>query len=115
MSYDVTTNIIGQNSASVQRDAFILKQTPPPLPSALGTVDVLPMKSIIHNFPPMPFKSLFILSQYPDPPPNKIGEEDLPGGFKRTNIISEKSSPLYDLSSGIVQLDNIHVFFDALA
>ena len=54
-------------------------------------------------------------NQFPDPPPNKIGEEDLAGGFRLSDILTGKSSPMYDLSSGIVQVDNIALFFDAKA
>ncbi|MFC1528352.1 hypothetical protein ACFL5B_00430 [Candidatus Latescibacterota bacterium] len=115
MSFDVTTNIIGQNSATINRKAFLLEQMPPRLPSGVGQTRVMVFKSIIYNYPPLPFKSPFPLKHYPDPPPNRIGEIDLPGGFKKSDIISGQSTPLYNLAKGVVKIDDINVFFDALA
>ena len=108
-------NITIRQSAIPHKSLFVLKQHPEPLPSALGTLKVLPSKGFIITNSAMQKKSLFLRKQYPDPPPNKIGEEDLPGGFKHSNIMSGQGSPLYDLSRGIIQIDDVTVFFDAKA
>ncbi|MBT4483290.1 MAG: hypothetical protein HOC71_06395 [Candidatus Latescibacteria bacterium] len=115
MPFDIATNIIGRNSALMHKKAFILEQTPPTLPSGVGKTEVLVMRSVISHYSPMPFKSLLLLEQHIDPPPSRIGEEDLPGGLKKSNIISGKAAPLYDLAQGIVQIDDVNVFFDVLA
>lgn len=60
-------------------------------------------------------KAIFLRGQYPDPLPNRIGEEDLPYGFRRQNIISGRANPTYDLARGIVQIDGVKVLFDARA
>ena len=115
MPFDIATNVIGRNSALIHKKAFILEQTSLPLPSGVGKTEVLKMKSMFYNYPPLPFRSSLLLKQHIDPPPSRIGEEDLPNGFKKSNIISGKASPLYDLAQGIVQINDVNVFFDALA
>ena len=102
-------------SAIPHKSLFIHKQYPEPLPSALGTHKVLPSKGFIVTNSATQKKSLFIKKQLPDPPPNKIGEEDLPGGFKHSNIMTGQGSPLYDLSRGIIRIDDVTVFFDVKA
>jgi len=108
-------NIVTSQSAIPHKSLFVLKQYPEPLPSALGTHKVLPSKGFIVTNSATQKKSLFIRKHYPDPPPNKIGEEDLPGGFRHSNIMAGQGSPLYDLSSGIIQIDDVTVLFDAKA
>ena len=45
----------------------------------------------------------------------RVGEDDLPGGFRRTNVLTGMARPLYDLARGIVQIDGVKVLFDARA
>ena len=63
----------------------------------------------------MYWRSIFLKQQYPEPMPSKIGKEDLPGGFKHEAVISGQLAPLYNLSRGIVQIDNVKVLFKATA
>jgi len=102
-------------SAIQHKSLFILKQYPEPLPSALGTHKVLPSKGLIVTNSATQKKSVFIRKQHPGPPPNKIGEEDLPGGFKHSNVMTGQKKPLYDLSRGIIQIDDVTVLFDVKA
>ena len=108
-------NIITRQSAIQHKSLFVLKQHPEPLPSALCTHKVLPTKGFIVTNSATQKKSLFIRKQYPNPLPNIIGEEDLPGGFRHSNIMTGQGSPLYDLSRGIIQIDDVTVLFDAKA
>ena len=84
-----------------------------PLKSKLGSTHVQVFRSLISQLTAIPHKKAFIREQYPEPLPSKIGEEDLPGGFRSEGILSGQKSPLYDLVQGIVQVDNVKVLFDA--
>ena len=108
-------NITIRQSAIQHKSLFILKQYPEPLPSAVGTHKILPSKGLIVTNSATEIKSVFIRNQFPEPAPNKIGEEDLPGGFKKSNVMTGQGSPLFDLSSGVVRVDEVAVFFDVKA
>jgi len=97
------------------QNIFYLNQYPKPLPPSVGSTRILGSKGLIVTNTAMIQRSLFIRKHYPEPPPNKIGEEDLPGGFRHSNIMTGRGSPLYDLSRGIIQIDDVKVLFDAKA
>lgn len=83
-----------------------------PLKSKLGTTHVQVFRSIISQMTAIPHKKAFIRDNYPEPLPSKIGEEDLPGGFKREGTMTGQKNPLYDFARGIVQIDGVKVLFD---
>lgn len=84
-----------------------------PLKSKLGTTHVQVFRSIISQLTAIPHKKAFIRENYPEPMPSKIGDEDLPGGFRSEGILTGQKNPLYDLVRGIVQVDGVKVLFDA--
>jgi len=84
-----------------------------PLKSKLGTTHVQVFRSIISQMTAIPHKKAFIRDNYPEPMPSKIGDEDLPGGFRSEGILTGQKNPLYDLVRGIVQVDGVKVLFDA--
>jgi len=109
------TSKIYQQTATVYADVLILKHYSPPLKSGLGSTKVLKAINLLAANTAMVKRSIFVKRQYPEPAPSKIGKEDLPGGFKHEAVISGQSNPLYDLSCGIVQIDNVKVLFNATA
>ncbi len=106
---------VGSTLVLPHQKVFLRDQFPEALPPAVGSTRILLGRSFSEIYTATVSPRVLRKSQYPDPPPIKIGEEDLPGGFKLSNRMNGKSSPMYDLSRGIVQIDDIAVFFDAKA
>jgi len=109
------TSKIYKQTATVYADVLILKHYSPPLKSGLGSTKVLKTNNFMAANSATVKRSIFVNQQYPEPAPSKIGKEDLPGGFKHEAVISGQSTPLYNLSRGIVQIDNVKVLFNATA
>lgn len=106
---------VGSTLVLPYRKTFIRENIPEPLPPALGSTRVFFVKTFSETNTATVPPEVLSRSQYPPPAPNRIGEEDLPGGFRRTDILGGQSSPMYDLSRGVVQIDVVKVFFDARA
>ena len=106
---------VGSTLVLPHQKVLLRDQIPEPLPSAVGSTRIFLGRSSFEKYTATVSPRVLRKSQYPDPPPIKIGEEDLPGGFKKKNLVSGKNTPLYDLSRGVVQIDNIALFFDAKA
>jgi len=107
-------SILNQNSATVKRDVLYLKQMPEPLPPALGTLEFLPKSEINQQPATVPY-SIYLNSPIPNPLPSNIGIEDLPGGFRKENLMSGRRNPTTDLVKGVVQIDDVKVLFNAWA
>ncbi|HUT62921.1 MAG TPA: hypothetical protein VMZ04_03085, partial [Anaerolineae bacterium] len=107
-------NRVNQQSSILQQSLFLRKQFPEILTSGLGTTKVFVYGTIISHHKAIQHQKIFIHEQYPEPLPSRIGEEDLPGGFKKENV-SGQSQALYNLARGIVQSDKVKVIFDAKA
>ena len=103
-----------QQSATVKRSVMLLKQMPEPLPPQLGQTKIFP-DSILDANSATVKKDIFIHSQYPSPLQSNIGKNDLPGGFRREAVLSNRSTPTYDIVRGIVQVDDVAVLFNAWA
>lgn len=108
-------NQIADNTAVIHQRVLILNQYPEPLESGLGSTPVMPSKGYVAENTAMLNSPAFILEQTPSALPNRIGEEDMPGGFRQQAILTGQSSPLADLGRGIVQIDGVKVLFDARA
>ena len=106
---------MSDRSATIKQRAFIREQIPEPLPPALGSTDIFAFKSLISQQPAIEHRSLFLFEQLLQPAPSKIGEEDLPGGFKKEYILNGQPRPLYSLARGIVEIEDIKVLFDIRA
>ncbi len=106
---------VGSTLVLLYQKVFLKDQFPEAPSKVVSSVKIFPTRSFTERYTATITPSLIEKSPFPNPPPNKIGEEDLPGGLRLTNVITGKSSPMYDLSSGIVRIDNIAVFFDAKA
>ncbi|MBN1294237.1 MAG: hypothetical protein JXB48_20550 [Candidatus Latescibacteria bacterium] len=110
----VYQRIVRTGSAVIQPKLF-LDQYPVPLQSNLGStlVEVAPAASTLYKT--FIQHKAFIREQYPAPLPSKIGQEDLPGGFRHEAVMSGQSRAIYNLARGVVQIDGIKVLFDAQA
>ncbi len=108
-------NILAGQSATVQQSAFTRGQYSEPLASGVGSTDVFAMDNAIAGQSATIKTDVFQLRQYPKPLPSNIGKEDLPGGFRKENLISGQSAPLVDLSRGVIRIDDVKVLFDVRA
>ena len=106
---------VGSTLVLPDAKVFSKAQLPEALPPAVSPIKIFPTRSFSERYTATIPPSFLKKSPFPDPPHNKIGEEDLPGGFKLSDVMNGKSSPMYDLSRGVVQVDNIAIFFDAKA
>ena len=106
---------VGSTDVLLYKKVLIRDQIPDPLPPALGSTKILLERSFSERYSATIQPHIITTNPFPEPSPSKIGEEDLPGGFKKKNLVSGKNTPLYDLSRGIVQIDGVAVFFDAKA
>jgi len=109
------SNSIFSRSASIPAQVLRLNQFPEPAQSGVGSTRILGSKGFVEENSATMHKSLQILPHYPDPAPNTIGQEDLPGGFRRSAILNGQSEALYNLSRGVIQVDGVKVLFDAQA
>lgn len=104
--------VMSSSSAVVPAKVLMLEQFPEPLPSGLGSTDVLLIQNNLSRNSATVKRDAFILDQYPEPLPFTFPEGDLPGGFEKHAIISGEANPLSDLAHGVVQVDDVKVLFD---
>ncbi len=108
-------NILAGQSATVQQSVFTRGQYSAPLASGVGHTDVFAMDNVLAGQSATIKKDIFQLRQYPKPLPSNIGKEDLPGGFRKENLISGQKAPVGDLARGVIQIDDVKVLVDLRA
>ena len=111
----IMSNSIFSRSATIPAQVLRLNQFPGPARSGVGSTRILGSKGFVEQNTATIHQSLLLLEHYPEPAPNTIGQEDLPGGFRKSSIMNGQSEALYNLSRGVIQVDGVKVLFDAKA
>ena len=111
----MVSNTINGQSATVQWPVLVLDQYVKPLASGVGSTDVFAMDNAIAGNSATVKRDVLIMRQYPEPLASNIGREDLPGGFRKSSVMTGQGTPLGDLAHGVVQVDGVKVMFDVRA